>query len=54
MTPVDDIINNLESLLTLFKEYGKLNSDFRVPMKCFKKLTKKKMNDMKKVIDLLE
>jgi hypothetical protein len=47
MDNVDDILNDLESLTTLFTEYKQMRGKFQVPLKCFNDVVQEKINRIK-------
>ena len=44
---IDDILNDLESLTTLFTEYKQMRGKFQVPLKCFNDVVQEKINRIK-------
>lgn len=53
MKNLNNIISNLESLLHIYKELKLLNENFKVPMKCLKKITNSKLLEIKQSMNEL-
>lgn len=53
ITVLDLAINDIESLLGLFKELRELDEKFPVPMTCFKKVVFSKLKNLEGIVSNL-
>ena len=48
---VNNILNDLESMLSLFRNYKELDGDISIPVKCFKEVITTKLNYISKELE---